>query len=209
MALMIIFIMAMEIFNTAVAKGDATIESLKGYGITYDTKSVSKFYIENKSKFKANMIGDDAIPENASIKIDGKSVKSLKAEATVNTVLDEGVVSIGNNPAVTSNNFTESPQDAGNETGRAGSAHLHQADHETTVDITTGSAYKSSITYKIHGGHPSGIPGEGKGDYQEHTRSFQHGQSTNGVRSIMVDEKNIYLYNSSPNQTIVIPRPIL
>ena len=57
------------------------------------------------------------------------------------------------------------------------------------------------------GGHPSGILGEGNGDYQAHERAYQRGDAKNGVRSIMVDSKNIYLYNSSPNQTIVIPRP--
>ncbi|MEO9022807.1 MAG: RHS repeat-associated core domain-containing protein [Ginsengibacter sp.] len=197
-------------FNATVAKGDATIESLKGFGYTYDTKSISKFYTDNKSIFTATAIGKDAIPAGASITVDGKSVKSLHAEATANTVLKGGVVSIGNNPAVTSNNVVRSPQDAGDEPGRAGSAHIHPVAAETTVDITTGSVLKSSNIYQIHGGHPSGIPGEPRGDYQEHQRSYEtnpNSQPGNNVRSIMVDSKSIYLYNSSPNQTIVIPRP--
>lgn len=92
---------------------------------------------------------------------------------------------------------------------RAGSAHLHPVAKETQVDIATVNRTSSTI-YNIHGGHPSGIPGEGAGDYQEHERSFQANSNRrpgNNVRSIMVDSKNIYLYNSSPNQTIVIPRP--
>lgn len=102
--------------------------------------------------------------------------------------------------------MTGSPQDAGDEPGRVGSAHLHPVAKETTVDVTTGGLLKSSSIYTIYGGHPSGIPGEGSGDYQEHQRAYEAGQATNGVRSIMVDSKSIYLYNSSPNQTIVIPR---
>jgi RHS repeat-associated protein len=194
-------------FNAAVKSGNATIESLKGFGNTYDTKSINKFYTDNKSKFSAKTIGDDAIPANASMTVDGKSVKSLKAEGTVNTVLKDGVVSIGNNPAVTSNNMTKSPDDAGGEPGRAGSAHLHPVADETRVDVSTGGGAITS--YQIHGGHPSGIPGEASGDYQQHESSFQanpNRQPGNNVRSIMVDSKNIYLYNSSPNQTIVIPR---
>lgn len=196
-------------FIKAVKGGDATIESLKGFGTTYDTKSINKFYTDNKSKFTAKTIGSDVIPAGASITVDGKSVKSLNAEATANTVLKDGVVSIGNNPAVTANNMTGSPQDAGDEPGRVGSAHLHPVAKETTVDVTTGGVIQASKTYHIHGGHPSGIPGEGSGDYQEHTRAYNAGDAKNGVRSIMVDANNIYLYNSSPNQTIVIPRPKL
>ena len=196
-------------FMNAVKGGNATIESLKGYGLTYDTKSINNFYTSNKNKFIAKTIGDNAIPDGANIKVDGKPVSrnSLKAEATVNTVLNDGVVSIGSNPAVTSYNMTGSPQDAGPEPGRAGSAHLHPYAAETAVEVESGGTMKSTVFYHVHGGHPSGVPGEGNGDYQEHTRAYQTGQATNGARSIMVDNKNIYLYNSSPNQTIVIPRP--
>lgn len=171
-------------------------------------------YQNMKLRLVSKKIGDDIIPTgaNVSITVDGKAVgkNSLKAEATVNTVLKDGVVSIGNNPAVSSNNMTSSPQDAGDEPNRAGSAHFHTVDKETAVDVTTKvmNGFSSKI-YTINGGHPSGIPGEGSGDYQEHQRSFEanpYRQSGNNVRSIMVDEKNIYLYNSSPNQTIVVPR---
>jgi len=196
-------------FNTATAAGGATIESLKGFGITYDTKSISKFYVDNKGKFTANKIGDDAIKPGSSVSIDGKPVaqSSLKAEATANTVLKDGVVSIGNNPPVTANNMTGSPSNAGEEPGRVGSAHIHPVSQETTIDVSSSvGSFSQSSVYSIHGGHPSGIPGEPAGDYQEHTRAFQTKQATDGVRSIMVDSKNIYLYNSSPNQTITIPR---
>ena len=70
------------------------------------------------------------------------------------------------------------------------------------VDVTTqtvGSA-SSDIT-TIYGGAPSA------GDISEHTRAFQQGVAKDGVRSIMVDNSSIQLYNSSANQTIKIPRP--
>jgi hypothetical protein len=57
------------------------------------------------------------------------------------------------------------------------------------------------------GGHPSGIEGEDAGDIQQHQTLYENRGALNGVRSIMVDEKNIYLYNSSANQIITIPRP--
>jgi len=47
----------------------------------------------------------------------------------------------------------------------------------------------------IHGGAP-----------QVGLENFQTGETKNGARSVMVDAKYIYLYNSSPNQTIKIPR---
>jgi RHS repeat-associated protein len=193
-------------FIGAVKGGNTTIGGLKGFGITYDTKSINKFYTDNKDKYTAKAIGPDVIPEKAKIAVNGNEVprNSLKAEVTANTVLNDGVVSVGKN-TVTTNNLTGSPQDAGAEPGRVGSAHIHPVAKETTVDVTTGMG--ASSIYTIHGGHPSGIPGEASGDYQEHTRAFQTGQVSNGVRSIVVDAKNIYLYNSSPNQTIVIPRP--
>ena len=44
-------------FDAAVKSGNATIESLKDYGYTYDTKSASKFYVDNKDKFQATTVG--------------------------------------------------------------------------------------------------------------------------------------------------------
>ena len=82
-------------FQTAVGKGGATIESLKGLGTTYDTKSINKFYTDNKDKFTAKTIGSDVIPEGAKITVDGKSVKSLHAEASANTVLKTVLYQLG------------------------------------------------------------------------------------------------------------------
>lgn len=45
-------------FNAAVKSGNSTIASLKGYGITYDTKSFSKWYTDNKGKFAATSVGE-------------------------------------------------------------------------------------------------------------------------------------------------------
>jgi len=196
-------------FNNAVSKGGATINSLKSFGITYDTKAFSKFYTDNKNKFTADHIGNDAIPANASISVDGKPVanNSLKAEATVNKVLKDGVVSIGNNPPVTSHQVNSSPQDAGDEPGRVGSAHIHTTDKTEVIDVTTQNITSSSSSiYTLYGGAPSGGSGNPDGDYEEHTRAFQQGEAKGGVRSIMVDQSSIYLYNSAPDQTIQIPR---
>ncbi|MBZ5856418.1 RHS repeat-associated core domain-containing protein [Flavihumibacter profundi] len=192
-------------FNEAVKSGNATIESLSGYGNTYDTKSISKFYTDNKDKFTATSIGDQTtITSNSQVTVDGKAVasNSLKAEAVGNTVLNDGVVSIGNNPATSNGSVTGADsRGPGDEPGRAGSIHLHPTDRNMTVEVTNqvGTFSTTSVT-KISGGAPSG------GDYREHQRAFENGETKGGVRSIMVDAKNIYLYNSSPNQTIKIPR---
>jgi hypothetical protein len=147
----------------------------------------------------------------------------------VNTVLKDGVVSIGVNPAKSAYTVTGSVQDAGDEPGRVGSAHLHPAAGEKTVEF---NYFGESVKNYIHGGSPS------REDYAEHTRAYKMGTAKNGVRSIAVDEKNIYLwaslkthnilsfgeeykgevnkknrflemplYNSASSQTIIISRP--
>ncbi len=200
-----------QAFKSAVSNGGATIESLKGLGITYDTKSISKFYTDNKDKFQATSIGEYPITENSKVTVDGKSVSpsSLKAEAVGNTVLKDGVVSVGNNPATSTGSMNSSdPDGPGDEPGKTGDIHLHPTDKTETIEMTTqvNATSSSSSRSVLYGGHPSGLPGEGKGDYQEHQQEFETGKVKNGVRSIMVDAESIYLYNSSPNQTIKIPR---
>ena len=61
-------------FDAAVKGGNATVESLKGFGNTYDTKSISKFYTDNKDKFTAKYVGGETITENSKVKLDGVSV---------------------------------------------------------------------------------------------------------------------------------------
>jgi RHS repeat-associated protein len=188
-------------FDAAVKGGNATIENLKGFGNTYDTKSINKFYTDNKDKFTATAIDNIAIGENSKVTVDGKAVanNSLKAEAVGNTVLKDGVVTIGDNPATSSGNMVSSDsRGPGDEPGRAGGIHLHPTAADMNVQVQDGFSIQG---VNIHGGAPS------PGDHKEHTRAFKQGEATNGVRSIMVDSKNIYLYNSSPNQTIKIPRP--
>jgi hypothetical protein len=188
-------------FNEAVAGGKATTKSLSGFGTTYDTKAFSKFYTDNKDKFKANTVGGESIVNADKVSVNGKTVdkNSLKAEATGNTVLKDGVVTVGNNPAQSANSMTGSVQDAGDEPGRSGSIHLHPTAGKMEVTLQSGFQVKG-VT--IRGGAPS------PGDHAEHQRGFEQAGSPSGqhVRSVMVDSKYIYIYNSSANQTIKIPR---
>lgn len=130
------------------------------------------------------------------IKVNGKTIKNddLKAEATVNGVYHDGVISIGKNDPKSANMITGSVPDAGVEPDQATVAHLHPVAGNESVQINT-------TNINLKGGSPSPT------DYNEHTRAWKHSERTHGARSIMVDQKNIYLYNSSPNQTIVVPRP--
>jgi hypothetical protein len=139
------------------------------------------------------------------VKVDGKDVdkNNINAEATGNTILKDGIVMLGKNPAKSANLVNGSVQDAGDEPGRTGSIHLHPTHKDMKISLYNGQSWAD---FNIHGGRPSGGPGERSGDYEEHARSQQAGQTTNGVRSVMVDEKFIYLYNSNSNQTIKIPR---
>ncbi|OJW35494.1 MAG: hypothetical protein BGO54_04080 [Sphingobacteriales bacterium 46-32] len=121
-------------FNEAIADEKATVDELKGFSLTYDTKAFSKFYADNKNKFKANKVGNLSIANTTDVAVDGKAVdkNSLKAEATSNTVLKDGFVTVGNNPAKSANSMTGSVQDADDEPNRTGSKHLHP----TAVDMT-------------------------------------------------------------------------
>jgi RHS repeat-associated protein len=175
------------------------IKAMQGTGITYDTKSISKFYSDNKSKFQANSVGGESLASAVRVKVNGQAVdkNSLKAEATGNTVLNDGIVTVGTNPTKSANSMTGSVQDAGPEPNRSGSIHLHPT--HTKMDVS----WYDGITIRgvtIYGGSPS------PGDHSEHARSVKMGDTNNGVRSIVVDSKYIYLYNSSSNQTITIPR---
>jgi len=192
-------------FANAVKGGNATIDGLKGFGNTYDTKSISKFYTENKDKFTAKTYetasGDTrTITDKTEIKVNGVQVpnNSLKSEATVNTVYNDGVISIGKNEPKSAYTVTGSVSDAGYELNRTGSAHLHPTSGEMTVHFSNSG---ENVTDDIHGGKPS------PEDYSEHQRAYGNGEISNGARSIMVDSKNIYLYNSGASNTIVIPRP--
>ena len=137
---------------------------------------------------------------SSKVKVDGKAVAntSSKAEAEGNTVLKNGVVAIGNNPATSSHSMTGTDTTGlGDEPGRTGGIYLHPTDKDMNVQIETGFSVKD---VNIHGGSPS------PGDYTDHDRAVEMGEAKNGVISIMVDAKNIYLYNSNPSQTITIPR---
>lgn len=188
-------------FNAAIAEGKATAKDLKGFGHTYDTKAFSKFYTENKNKFKANDVGGASPASADRVTVNGKEVdkNSLKAEATGNTVLKDGVVTVGNNPSQSANSMTGSVQDAGGEPGRSGSIHSHPTAGVMTVTLYSGFSAQQKI---IYGGAPS------PGDHSEHQRSYEQAGSPSGqhVRSVMVDEKYIYLYNSGSTNTIKIPR---
>ena len=87
---------------------------------------------------------------------------------------------------------------AGDEPGRVGGIHLHPTAGNEHLQIDNGLQVSS---VDIRGGTPSPT------DYDEHTRAFQNHETSNGVRFVMGDSKYIYLYNSSSNQTIKVPRP--
>jgi RHS repeat-associated protein len=184
----------MKSFNEAIKDG-ATVKELKGLGTTYDTKSFSKFFADNGKKFKANYVGTTSLNGAKSVKVNGKTVdpNNLKAEATGNLVLKDGTVTVGANPATSSNSMTGAdPDEPGDEAGKVGNIHTHPTAGEMSVQVDRG--FVTTVT-NIHGGAPS------QGDYSE------YGRSGNGSeRFVIVDAKYIYLYNGNADQTIKIPR---
>jgi hypothetical protein len=128
---------------------------------------------------------------------------SLKAEVSGNTVLKDGTVSVGNSPAVSNGSMTGAPS-AGppdglaEEPNRSGHIHLHPASGPMKVRIENSQGVG---VVDITGGKPS------PGDVEQHQRDYQNHQAKNGVRSIAVDSKNIYLYNSIGNQILPFQDP--
>lgn len=185
-----------QAFNKAIASGKATIGSLKGFGVTYDTKAMSKFFTDYHNKFIATNVEGQPILKNSALYLDGKKIpnNSLHAEAVANIVYGDGVATIGKSSPTSTGGLTGSdPEGPAYEPNLAGSAHLHPfADkHNITLDDLSG---------EILGGIPS------PADFSDHARRVKLGHATNGVRSVMVDAKYIYLYNSDRTETIKVPR---
>jgi RHS repeat-associated protein len=182
----------LKAFGAAHAKGKGTVAGLQGMGITYDTKSVNKFYNENKTKYQAKFIKDQNIEKATNIQVNNKPVDKLYAEVTVNTVLNNGVVSIGKNAPTTNYSMTGAdPDKPGNESNKTGNAHLHPFDNTSTIHYLLGPGSGGGT---FEGGKPSDT------DHDNYNRSNQ------GTRFIVVDKSNIILYNGNPEQNIVIPR---
>jgi RHS repeat-associated protein len=188
-------------FDAAVKGGKATIESLKNFGYTYDTKAFSKFYDEYKDKYQAKTIADVDITRADRVLVDGKEVSksSLKSEATGNTIEKDGLITVGKNIAKSAYSMTGSVADAGPEANMVDAIHLHPTEKNVSVQVDHGPV---SDLVTLHGGAPS------PGDRAEHQRRHEERRSPAGqsVRSVMVDKKNIYLYNTGAGQTITIPR---
>jgi len=181
-------------FNKAHTGSKTSVKSLQKLGTTYNTKAFSDFFDKNSKAFKADYIGSTNLKNATSVEVDGKTIdkNNLRAEATANTVLKDGVVTVGNNPATSNNSMTGAdPDKPGNEPNKTGNIHLHPTEKTTTVQVDT--QYGATV-FTIYGGTPSSA------DYTEYDRSG------NGSMYVMVDAKFIYLYNGSPSQTIKVPR---
>ncbi|GGH65829.1 RHS repeat-associated protein [Filimonas zeae] len=164
-------------FDAKIKSGGATVEDLKGFGYTYDTKAFSKFYTDNETKFQATSVGGVSLTGADKVLVDGKVTdkNSLYSEATGNTVLKDGVVTVGENPAKSAYSMTGSVSDAGDEPGAVGAVHLHPTSGTMMVQIERGA---SIYQREIIGGRPS------PGDYDEHQRKFEQAGSPAGLSAI-------------------------
>jgi RHS repeat-associated protein len=168
------------------------VKAMQAVGTTYDTKSFSKFYSDNKSKYKAKFVKNDNIENASKIKVDGKPVNALYSEVTANTVLVNGVVTVGKNKPTTNYSLSGAdPDKPGNEPNRSGNIHLHPYDRVVEIAYFVLPFWGGGT---ITGGKPS------PGDHNEYDRSGK------GTRFVVVDASNIILYNGNSNQTITIPR---
>jgi hypothetical protein len=186
------------LFIGAAVIGKSSVKELQSFGLTYDTKAISKFYSDNKNKYTATSASGTTIGPNTIVSVNGSKVNntSLKAEVQGNMVLRDNILTTGNQTPVTSHSLTGSPQAPGNEAGFAGGIHLHPFAGNAELTIQNGPAIKF-VT--ITGGAPSSA------DFDEHRRSLSNGETKPGVWSVIVDSKNIILYQGG-TQPITIKR---
>jgi hypothetical protein len=84
------------------------------------------------------------------------------------------------------------------ELNRTGHIHIHPTAGSMDAKVYDG---KQISSVHLQEGAPS------PADLNQHQSDYENHYAENGVRSVMVDSNNIYLYNSDDKQTIVIPRP--
>jgi RHS repeat-associated protein len=179
----------LDAFNKAHSAKGFTVGSLQKMGITYDTKALSKFYDVNGHKFNAKLMDNHMVTPKMTV--DGKLISGDKvyAEAAANLVLKDGVVTTGKNPAKSSFDVVGTDPDiAGKESNKVGVIHTHPTDRNMQMSNEYGFGINGE------GGRPS--PTDHK-FYRDHN---------SGSRHVVVDSKNIYIYNGDSNQTITIPR---
>lgn len=186
-------------FLGAIAGGFAgggdgpSAESLQAHGITYDTKSISKFFDDNGKAVPAKTVDAEKTQNMSDIKIDGKSTK-LYAEVMGNLVLKDGKVTVGTGKASSgdfrSSYFSELPGEA----NKVGDIHTHPVAQDGNLSYTINAGNFTQMGGGKLTAGPSGA---------DHTHA---GSNSNGARNVVVDSKYIYIINSNSNQTIKILR---
>lgn len=122
-------------------------------------------------------------------KINEKPTK-LYAEVMGNLVMKNGIVTVGEGKSSTGDLVGSDPNQLPAEKGAVG--HIHT--HPVASDVT--------LTYMKRGSSDGGRfrAGPSPDDRKEADKN------KNGVRNVVVDQKNVYLINGQSSQTVIIPR---
>ena len=182
--------------KSGVTNNVAVDNSLKSYGDLYDLKSFTKFYDDN-SKNRATSIDGTSLKGATDFKIDGKAANpsKVKSEVLANLILKNGIVTLGINKPYVFGDATGGDADAsGDEPGKVSNIHLHPYSTTVKIDFWVGTQIKQGHYFTIYGGLPS--PGD-------HSQASSRDK---GYRFVMVDNKNVVLYNGDASQNIIIKR---
>jgi len=179
----------------AIAGGKGTIEGLKGFGTTYDSKSfVSFFNKEGKipaQNFTPPGPGSSIIPtsEMSNIKLNGHSIgrNQLYAEHQANLIMKDGAVTVGVGRETKNDVLYSDARDLPNEPGKVGNIHTHPVSEDASISFNRNGLSDSGS----FGGGPS--PADRDESYRP--------ENTSGT--VVVDSKNIYILTRG--KQIVIP----
>jgi RHS repeat-associated protein len=164
------------------------------FGTTYDLKSFSRYYDNNINSVQAKTIGDRPISGN-SLKVDGKTVQSLRAEVVSSLVIGNGVITTGSAKPATSEDVTHADPAKTNMEKNISGTHIHLHPY-----------YKSVISLQDRFGFVDIRIGSGPSIDDYRTSPSAYIYSTE--RNVVVDSRAIYLINSNSDQTITLPKNI-
>jgi RHS repeat-associated protein len=167
----------------------AMSKTLSAFGTSYDVAAFENFYDQNGSSVPATNVAGTPTESMTDIKINGKPTK-LYAEVMGNLVMKNGVVTVGNGKSTTGDLVSSDPDKLPSETGKVGNIHTHPV------------AANATLQYKTSSGSGGGSFRAGPSPDDRQVA----GRNSDGVRNVVVDQKNVYLINRWSGETVTIPK---
>lgn len=169
-------------------------KEIGGYGDIYDLQSISQFYEDNVNKNSVNKIGGINVDDMTNITLGGKKVsknfiKGLKSEATFEMNKKNGIYVVEKKSIRTENDMIQGG------VGMAIYPHGHLHPNFSKIGGKMLVCIYGNGRQIIFPISKSGIGGMDDNDMQAAGRENKSMQNAT-LRNILVNQNNIYLYNS-------------